>query len=75
MKTPIIYFLIFFASFGLFPIDKLIHWGFHNTVDRVLRREEYRRKKRVGILPSQDMKKQTMMVKKHTGFAFSQEAG
>lgn len=41
MRIPFIYFLFFMAMAGLYPIDKLIHWGFLNPVDAVLRREAY----------------------------------
>lgn len=72
MSVPVIYFLFGMASFGLFPVDKLIHWGFLNPVDTVLKREAYNEKKKLKFL---DPERERPFVPKHTGFAFSQEAG
>lgn len=45
MSTSVVYFLLFISSFGLFPVDKMIHYGLFDFADQVLEKEAEQRRK------------------------------
>lgn len=39
MTTYAVYFLLFIASFGLWPIDKVIHWSIFDLTESIVNKE------------------------------------